>query len=131
MSGHDPHETANLLRRTAERVSDKRLRDRATLLELPDDEAHRSEVQREAIALLCKRLDVSHNGARPEQAKLSTVAESLASARVDLIELIREGVPEREFVSGGEPWLMRGKRYLAVAGAGTGKTLGAQVVAVE
>jgi hypothetical protein len=61
MSGPDPHETANLLRR----VGDKRLSDRALLIEVEEDEGKRSELQAEAIELLCRRLD--RNGARPQE----------------------------------------------------------------
>lgn len=57
-------------------------------------------------------------------------AQALAAARVDLVERILEGLPERQFVPGGEPWLLAGKRYLIPAPAGTGKSLLALVVAV-
>jgi hypothetical protein len=50
---------------------------------------------------------------------------------VSLVDRIREGVPERVFIPGGEPWLLVGKRYLIPASAGTGKSLIALVVAVE
>jgi AAA domain len=55
----------------------------------------------------------------------------LSEFRVDLIERIREGIPEREFVPGCEEWLIRGKRYLLFASAGVGKSLAVLVAAVE
>ncbi len=58
-------------------------------------------------------------------------AAVLEAARVDLIALWRDGIPPRRFVPGCEPWLIAGKRYLMPAPAGTGKTLVAQVIAVE
>lgn len=58
-------------------------------------------------------------------------AEALTAARVDLVERIRQGVPEREFVPGGDPWLLVGKRYLLYAPAGLGKSLLALVIAVD
>jgi integrase len=50
-------------------------------------------------------------------------ADLLSEFRVDLIQRIREGIPEREFVPGCESWLIRGKRYLSPASAGEGKSL--------
>ena len=61
----------------------------------------------------------------------SAPAEALAAARVDLVEIIRNGIPERQFVPGCEPWLISAKRYLVPAPAGTGKSLAAAVIAVE
>jgi len=55
---------------------------------------------------------------------------ALAESRVDLIDLIRNGIPDPEYVPGGEPWLRKGKRYLIPAPAGTGKSLAALIVAV-
>ena len=57
----------------------------------------------------------------------------LQESRVDLIERIEKGIPEREFVPGCEEWLLRGKRYMlfASASAGVGKSIVALVVAVE
>lgn len=57
--------------------------------------------------------------------------QALESARVDLVDIIRRGVPERHYVPGCSPYLIAGKRYLVPASAGTGKTLGAIVIAVE
>lgn len=56
---------------------------------------------------------------------------ALAAARVDLVERIGEGIPERQWVPGGEPWLLAGKRYLLPAPAGTGKSLLAVVVTLD
>ncbi len=53
------------------------------------------------------------------------------SSRVDLIERIEKGIPEREFVPGCEEWLIRGKRYMLFASAGVGKSIVVLVVAVE
>lgn len=57
-------------------------------------------------------------------------AKALAESRVDLVEMIRDGVPEPTFVPGCEPWLRRGKRYLSFGPAGDGKSLAWLVVAV-
>ena len=62
------------------------------------------------------------NGAGPDA--------ELLGGRVDLIQLISEGIPDREYVPGAD-WLIKGKRYLTVASAGIGKTLATSVVAVE
>lgn len=48
---------------------------------------------------------------------------------VNLVELIKHGIPEREYVPGCEGWLRQGKRYLMPAPAGTGKTLAWLVIA--
>ena len=69
----------------------------------------------------------SHNGSTASSAP----AEALAAARVDLVEIIRNGIPDRRFVPGCDPWLITAKRYLLPASAGTGKSLAALVVAVE
>jgi hypothetical protein len=79
----------------------------------------------ECFGTRADKLLVEHsgsNGAGPES--------ELLSGRVDLIQLIRGGIPEREYVPGTD-WLIRGKRYMTVASAGVGKTLSGQVVAVE
>jgi hypothetical protein len=54
----------------------------------------------------------------------------LAASRVDLVKLIHDGIPELEYVPGCHPWLLRGKRYLIPAPAGTGKSLLGEVIAV-
>ena len=56
-------------------------------------------------------------------------ADALADARVDLVALIREGIPERELLV-GTPFLAS-KRYLFPAGAGAGKSLGGLVISVD
>jgi hypothetical protein len=61
----------------------------------------------------------------------SAVAEVLNESRVDLVARINDGLPEPEYVTGGTPWLRQGKRYLIPAPAGTGKSLGLLVVAVD
>lgn len=72
----------------------------------------------------------SDNGTGPEEATTAP-AIALAESRVDLVELIRNGIPERQFVPGCAPWLIAGKRYLVPAAAGVGKSLAALVVGVE
>jgi hypothetical protein len=59
-----------------------------------------------------------------------TPSAALAESRVDLVDLIRRGLPPRQFVPGCEPWLIAGKRYLIFAPAGTGKSIWALVTAV-
>jgi hypothetical protein len=61
----------------------------------------------------------------------TAVSAALDEARVDLVERIRKGIPEREYVPGGEEWLLKGKRYLVFAPAGIGKSLAVLVQAVE
>jgi Bifunctional DNA primase/polymerase, N-terminal/AAA domain len=53
----------------------------------------------------------------------------LAASRVDLVALLKDGIPEREYVPGCAPWLLAGKRYLIPAPAGTGKSLFGLIVA--
>lgn len=53
----------------------------------------------------------------------------LEASRVDLVKLIRDGIPARRYVPGCDPWLLAGKRYLIPAPAGTGKSLFALIVA--
>lgn len=55
---------------------------------------------------------------------------SLLGEPVDLIRLIRDGIPEPEYVPGCDGWLRAGKRYLMPAPAGTGKSLLMLVVAI-
>lgn len=55
--------------------------------------------------------------------------DALAAARVDLVARVREGIPERCYVPGCEPWLIAGKRYLIAAPAGAGKSLVTLVIA--
>ena len=43
---------------------------------------------------------------------------------MDLVQHIREGIPKRAYVPGGEGWLIVGKRYLVYSPAGVGKSLG-------
>jgi hypothetical protein len=61
---------------------------------------------------------------------MNTPAAILEASRVDLIALIRNGIPERAYVPGCEPWLLAGKRYLIPATAGVGKSLAMETVAV-
>jgi hypothetical protein len=61
---------------------------------------------------------------------LTMPAQALEQSRVDLIDMIRQGVPAPACVPGGSPWLLAGKRYLMPAPAGTGKSLVALTTAV-
>jgi hypothetical protein len=58
------------------------------------------------------------------------VAKALEPARVDLVELIRNGIPERQYLPGAR-FLIAGKRYLFPAPAGDGKSLAGLVIAVD
>ncbi len=58
-------------------------------------------------------------------------AGALAAASVDLVATIRDGLPERAFVPGAEPYLIAGKRYLLPAPAGTGKSLVSLIISTE
>lgn len=76
---------------------------------------------------------VSENGTGPDPdppAGVLTPSGALQSAEVDLIELLRRGIPERAYVPGCDPWLVAGKRYLMPAPAGTGKSLATLVIAM-
>lgn len=77
------------------------------------------------------KADHRHNGAAGAEPDATAPAQALAEARIDLTEIIRNGIPVRRFVPGCEPWLIATKRYLIPAPAGTGKSLGATVIAVE
>lgn len=57
-------------------------------------------------------------------------AAMLADSQVDLIAMIRDGIPEPDYVPGCSPWLRAGKRYLSPAPAGVGKSLAWAIVAV-
>jgi excisionase family DNA binding protein len=65
-----------------------------------------------------------------EPAPVSAPALALGAARVDLVALIANGIPERAFLPGCEPWFIAGKRYLMPAAAGTGKSIAALIIAV-
>src|SRR3954452_25420480 len=60
----------------------------------------------------------------------TTPSSALADARVDLLDLIDRGLPEREFVP-GTLFLIKGKRYLVPACAGAGKSIAFETVAVD
>ncbi len=60
-----------------------------------------------------------------------SLVRALEAARVDLVALVRAGIPTRRFVPGAEGWLLPGKRYLLVAPAGSGKSLIALIAAVD
>lgn len=75
--------------------------------------------------------------ARPDQMSPPKIAPgvggpsaALVTARVDLVDRIRTGIAEREWVPGAE-WLIRGKRYLIFAPAGLGKSLALLVAAID
>jgi AAA domain len=61
---------------------------------------------------------------------MTTPGTILDESRVDLVDIIHNGIPEHTYVPGGHPWLLAGKRYLIPAPAGTGKSLAALVIAV-
>jgi len=65
------------------------------------------------------------------KSELDQYDDRLSSSRVDLVSLIRDGIPEREYVPGGDGWLLKRKRYLVYSPAGVGKSLGFEIVAVE
>jgi hypothetical protein len=69
--------------------------------------------------------DPRRDGTVPE-----SPADALRASRVDLVERIENGIPEREFVPGCDPYLIRGKRYMMFSPAGEGKSLIALVLAV-
>ena len=54
----------------------------------------------------------------------------LEEYRVDLVQLIERGIPDRDYVPGCDGWLRQGKRYLDPAAAGTGKSLAWLVIGV-
>jgi hypothetical protein len=89
-------------------------------------EVERSDFLGVTLCGRCYAARAAVNGSGPDGA-----ADLLSESRVDLIQLIREGIPDREYILGGEPWLIRGKRYLTAAPAGVGKSLVALVAAVE
>jgi AAA domain len=95
-----------------------------------DREAFRAALEEAIAAAVELELEEEADEA-PAQERSLGPAEALAVARVDLVELITHGIPERDYVPGGEPWLLAGKRYLIPAPAGTGKSLLAIVVAVD
>ena len=50
--------------------------------------------------------------------------------RVDLFQLLRQGIPEPQYVPGCDGFVRAGKRHLAPAPAGTGKSLAWQRIAI-
>ena len=66
-----------------------------------------------------------------ERPRSGNPIEALNDSRVDLVTMIKKGIPPREYVPGCEPWLVAGARYLVPAPAGTGKSLFGLVVAVN
>ncbi|MEK6272455.1 MAG: AAA family ATPase [Actinomycetota bacterium] len=99
------------------------IRDRVLLLETDSDDTRAPELGRE-IARLGEELCENSDAPKP------AAAAALAASRVDLVEVIRDGIPERQYVPGCEGWLIAGKRYLIPAPAGTGKSLLGLVAAV-
>lgn len=86
-----------------------------------DGERTHAEIQRQLEGLMA-----ASDGADGE----ATAEAALSSSRVDLIERIRNGIPEATYVPGCAPYLRAGKRNLWVAPAGTGKTLVALITGV-
>lgn len=59
----------------------------------------------------------------------SAPARALAESRVDLVKLIQDGLPPREYVPGADGWLAKGKRHHIAAERKTGKSLGIGIIA--
>jgi hypothetical protein len=55
--------------------------------------------------------------------------QALDRSRVDLLALLKDGMPERDFLPGSDRLFVRGKRHHISADAKTGKSLGIAVVA--
>jgi hypothetical protein len=71
----------------------------------------------------------SPNGDRPTA---SDPVSALASSRVDLLKIIREGIPPRKFIPGSAGMIVAGKRHHIAAAKKLGKSLTIGVVgAVE
>ena len=66
------------------------------------------------------------NGSEPEAVNIPALM--LAQSRVDLIEMIENGIPERQFVPGTGGALVKGKRHHIAASAKTGKSLAIGIV---
>jgi hypothetical protein len=92
----------------------------------------RREDLEKLVADLASSAPPAKQASDPEAAsgRTGSPEDVLAGSRVDLVALIRDGIPEREYVPGCDPWLLVGKRYLIPAPAGTGKSLLGLVVAV-
>jgi len=89
---------------------------------------------REDVEKLVMDLERSPPSRKREEAEQQAETDPgtvLKDSRVDLIAFIREGIPEREYVPGCEPYLIAGKRYLVPAPAGEGKSLIGLVIAVD
>jgi hypothetical protein len=70
------------------------------------------------------------NGPAPDEPGVATAtADALAASRINLMALIRDGIPEREFVPGTGDALVRGKRHHIAAPPKDGKSLSIGVVA--
>jgi replicative DNA helicase len=121
----DPHEVANLLRRTGERVGDERLLDRAVLIETESDDDQRSELQLEAIELLCGRL--FRNGVKTERSEPAVRPTGLDGAAfvLDPPETVPSiwGDDDNVAWASGEPLVIAGPQ-------GVGKTTAAQRLAL-
>ena len=88
-----------------------------------------TDEQRERLKAIAA--GTSENGAGPDAESPSAPAIALAESRVDLVAMIRDGIPEPTYVPGCAPWLRTGKRYLCPAPSGDGKSLTWLVVAVS
>jgi AAA domain/Toprim-like len=97
----------------------------------PDDIAGAAALIVRAAELATPIAAPAAPGGREQPAGAGAPREALAAARVDLVQMIREGIPEREYIPGCEGWLIRGKRYLVFSVSGTGKSLAWLAVAVE
>jgi hypothetical protein len=129
----DQQRLARELRLRAEKLYGTKAEEVRNLATLIATEAHPHELARWLVDVS----RISGNGYRPDEdgavpgATQGRACEDLEGARVDLVERIREGIPEREYVPGCDGWLIRGKRYLAFSPSGVGKSLGTLAVGVE
>lgn len=73
---------------------------------------------------------VGQSSEEPETASdpVNAPALTLAQSRVDLVRMIDEGIPEREFVPGSGDALVKGKRHHVAAGPKEGKSLSVGIV---
>ena len=93
-----------------------------TALACPDCMQRPGEDQHDGHCSQCS------NGSMPTDDAQGPAA-ALASSRVDLIDIIEHGIPDREFVPGTGGFLAAGKRHHIAAERKTGKSLGIGIVA--
>jgi replicative DNA helicase len=113
MSAPDPHQTANLLRQ----VGDGALADRGLLIELEEDDGRRSELEREAIELLCRRLSRNGSSTRTDPPPAADRFKPGGTAILDEPDQVPAICGEDDEVL----WT-RGEPFLIVGSPGVGKT---------